>query len=182
MRKTLPAVLAAASLIVLVCVCAAPARAEAPKPFDRAELEKLISDLPGFMAFMKTQEQAIEDANDPDTWQALQASSLMTSYLRSKGWSPERFFYVVSHVSTGLAAVHLEDQAPEIQRQLSESRAEILSNPALSTEMKQQILSQMEQGAAGVSQLPQVGRDLPASELALIRANQERLTQLFDAL
>jgi len=177
MKKALTAVLAAACLAVF----AIPGWAKDPAPFNPAELNKFISDYPGFVSFMKTQEKAIEDAGNPDAWQSMQASNRMASYLNKKGWKPERFFYVLSHANAGLAAVTLEEQAPQIQSQFSESRKAIQNNPMFSAEMKQQLLAQMQQGEAQAKKMDQMGKDLPPLELKLIRKNKDRLMHLFES-
>jgi len=170
------AILAAAVWLLVPC----SARAEDPRPFSGKELDKLLSDLPGFVSFMNAEEKTIGDAGDPTVWQSLQLSRRMLEYLEKRGWKPERFFYVVSHVSVGLAAVTMEENAPRVQAQLAESQKAIQENPMISPEMKRQLLDQMQQGAEQTRQMDRVGQDLPAEELALIRKNKARIVETFE--
>jgi len=179
MRKTLiPVVLAVAACLNAFGL---PALAGDPAPFTAAELKKFISDYPAFAAHMEAEGQVIEDAQKPETWEGIQRTSRMMDYLKKKGWEPERFFYVVSHVGAGLVAVTLEEEAPAVEARFSEAEAEIMGNEYLSDEMKQQLLSHMRQGAEQVKQLDQAGKDLPASERQLIRKNKDRIQKAFEA-
>lgn len=151
-----------------------------PKPFTAKELNKLLADYPAFAAFMASEGEAIEQAGRPEAWEGVRVSSRMADYLKKKGWEPERFFYVISHVGAGLVAVTLEEEAPRVQAGLAEAEAEIRDNPYFSEEMKKQLLDQMRQSVAEVKKLDQAGKEIPEEELKLIRKNRERILKVFD--
>lgn len=157
-----------------------PAGAQAP--FNLKELNQFLTDFPGFVQFMEDKGQEIEGGNRPETWKSMQIDRSMREFLSDTGWNADRFFYLASHVATGLMATEVRDRAPEIQAQLQAQKEAILGNPQIPEEMKQQLLAQMQSGMAQAGTLQTVGDDLPPDEMALIKANKDRINDLFSSL
>ena len=121
-------------------------RAQEEKPFTSGELSKFIADFPEIADHAEQLGEeigAVED--DPDAWQSIAASSSMVKLLNQKGWLPERFAYIISHIGTGLAGLTMAEHQPVINDQLIQAKKAIQDNPNLSDEMKEQMLSQFEQ-------------------------------------
>ena len=173
-------IVALSAACLLLAPLAFPAGAGDPKPFTAKELNRFIADYPAFAAHMRDEGETLRNVREPETWETMQVTSRMTDHLKKQGWEPERFLYVISHVAAGLAAVTLEEQAPALEEHLAEAHAEIMDNPYLSQEMKQQLLDQMRQGLADMRKLDQAGRDVPEEELQLIRKNKKRILKAFE--
>ncbi|MBW1800725.1 MAG: hypothetical protein JRJ85_08340 [Deltaproteobacteria bacterium] len=105
--------------------------------------------------------------------------SLFRNCIEQRGWKVDRFTYIATQLAQGIVAVEVRQQAPEMQSQMAGARAAIESNPAISEEMKQQMLSQMALGMAETKKLENAGNNIPASEMTLIRAHQDRIKAVF---
>lgn len=149
-------------------------------PFNSSELNSFLSDFPEVVLYLEERGQLFEQNADADRWESGNAGAEFRDFLEAKGWDPERFGYVSSHVAQGLAVLEMQRRAPDMQAQLEEARQAIMNEPNLSADMKKQMLEQLDQSMAQSQGLEQAGNELPASEMTLIEANQERIRQAFE--
>ena len=168
-------------IFVFIATGAGYARAQEEKPFTSGELSKFIADFPEIADHAEQLGEEIGAVEDePDAWQTIAASSSMAKILKQKGWQPERFSYIISHIGTGLAGLTMAEHQPVINDQLTQAKKAIQDNPNLSDEMKEQMLSQFEQSMGATAQLSKSLDELPDSEVKLIQQNKDKLIQLFD--
>lgn len=168
------------ALIFVFMVCAAAMATGAgfsgQKPFTQDELNRFMKDWPPFTQWAESKGEEYDKIQAPA--EGMRWSREMTQYLGKRGWKPERFFYVVSHVASGLAAVEMRQQAPGIASQLKAQKAMIESNPDIPAEQKKMMISQMEQAMGQTAQLKDQGKDIPAEEMELIRGNRQALKEV----
>lgn len=169
------------ALMLLVVLLPLAVSAQTQVPFKLGELNKFLADFPDVMAYMTEKGEAIENSAQPDTWKGSRMGNLFKDYVEKRGWRVERFSYIASHLAKGLVAAEVNQQAPEMQAQMAQAMAAIQSNPSLSAEMKQQMMAQMSQGMAETGKLKDAGKDIPASEMALIAANRDRIRAAFES-
>jgi hypothetical protein len=148
-------------------------------PFTAGELDRFIDDWPGFASMLESQGQALEAEQISSLAQGLQLNQKVQSYLSGRGWTPDRFMYMASHVSAGLFSQIMAQKQPEIQAGMAQAKAEIMNNPDIPAEMKQQLLAQMEAGLAQTQQMGKPMAELPQQELDLIAARLERIKAAF---
>ena len=165
--------------LILAVVIGMGLPAWAETPFNQSELDKFLSDFPVFMQFMAAQGSQIESSSSPETWKAMQIDGKMQAFLSGKGWDTHRFFYVASHVTSGLMAVTVQGRAPEIHAQLEAQKSAILDNPQIPEAMKQQLVAQMQSSMTQTASLASAGDKLPPQEMALIKAQKDRITDTF---
>lgn len=147
------------------------------KPFTKDELKRFLADWPAFVSWAENKGEQYNNLETPGAGRRW--SREMEEYLAGKGWQPERFFYVLSHVTYGMLVVQMQ-QVPEITSQLKEQMVAVENDPNLPEAQKQMLLSQMGQAVAQTAQLGQHGKDLPYQELELIKANKEELLAVIE--
>ncbi|MFH1489936.1 MAG: hypothetical protein ABII06_13620, partial [Pseudomonadota bacterium] len=98
----------------------------------------------------------------------------LETFLRGKGWKPERFFYVLGHVGAGIMALEANQAPPQAAADLQAQKQAIVNNPHIPPDQKQAILVQIEQGIAQLQQTRQ-GSDIPSGEMELIKASKDVL-------
>lgn len=155
--------------------------AMAQEPFDKKEMNRLIETMPGWLQLVETLGQDLDDPSDPSAWEALMDAKRIQNYLADQGWSDtDRFLYVASHAAMGLGALLAQETQPQMRAEIEESRREIMNNPQLSQEMKEQLLAALEQAQAQMTGLQDMAQNVPPDEMALIKANRNRLEEVFD--
>ena len=163
--------------MLIALLAATPLLAEGETPFNLKEMNKFLEDFPDYARLMQEQGHAIEQSGSPETWKALQADQKMRSFLSNKGWDTQRFFYVASHVTTGVMAVQMQEKTPELGAQIEAQKAAILNNPQIPAAMKEQVLAQMQVGAAQVEAAKAAGENLPPQEMQLITSHKDRIME-----
>ncbi len=172
-----PRLLVGAMIALLWCVflAAVPAAAGQP-PFNEAELNKFAAEWPLFVRWAHQKGEAFEKIKDPSAMQAAALGQEVKNYLQNRGWQPERFFYVASHVAAGLMAAEAGPASTQAAVQLEAQRQVILNNPQLSEVQKKQILAQIDQAIAEAKKADQTAAaEIPAQEMSLIQTHRQRL-------
>jgi hypothetical protein len=149
---------------------------EDQKPFNQSELQKFVDDWPGFAKW--AEEKGEKYHQSPTAAEGYAFSKEMESYFNKIGWKPERFFYVYHHVSAGLVAIEMKDQAQQSSAELEAQKAAIMANPDIPADQKKQILDQLNQMTSATGN-QQLGVEIPPEEMRLIRANKDMLMDLF---
>lgn len=169
-------------LLAIICVVSLPAAAadiDKQKPFTAAELRKLKSDWPQFIKWTQKKGEKYELDKNPDSWAAMRFSKDVMAYLEGKGWKPERFFYVASHVSAGLAMITMSEFAPQMIAQLEVQKEMIKNNPQMTPAQKQQMIDQINISIAETKKAHQpMTEELPPQELKLIEAERQELMEM----
>jgi hypothetical protein len=167
-----------AALVAMLVVLWAPAT-WAESPFSAGELDRFINDWPGFATMMESEGKALDAQQIPNLAKGMHLNQKLKSYLSGRGWGIERFMYMASHVSVGLASLMMAQQQPKIEAGMSQAKAEIMNNPDIPDEMKQQLLAQLEAGMGQTQQMSQKADDLPQQELDLIAGRLEQIKTAF---
>jgi hypothetical protein len=158
------------------------AKKKAPqKPFTAKELKNFLATWPGFAKLTKESGQELDQIEDPSVWNVMNFSAKIVKYLKKKGWRPERFAYVLSHVVYGLYLSEMNNLMPGVISQLEAQKEAIANNPGLSDTQKQQMLAQMETASKQAKNTKQEHKhELPASELKLIKENSAKIKEAFE--
>ena len=88
-------------------------------PFDGSELSKFMSDYPDFVSWAREAGEMYGSIEDPNVVQSMALSESLQSYVSSLGWDTERFFYMMTHVASGLSAVMMEEAGVDMAAQMA---------------------------------------------------------------
>ncbi len=150
-----------------------------PQPFTASELDRFLEDWPRFAAWAEERGEALDSVSDPSAFMRALAGMEADSFLRSRGWEPERFFYVAGHTWMALLTVEAEAQAPEMTADIDEAIEEIRRNPRMSAAQKEPAIRQLEEIKAMLLELDSFFA-VPAEELELVRARHERVREALE--
>ncbi|MBF0339944.1 MAG: hypothetical protein HQL95_03155 [Magnetococcales bacterium] len=126
-------------------------------PFNKTELDKFLADYPGFTQWVGKQNNLSDPVRNPWVLSGMRFDKGFTALLKEKGWEPERFFYLLNHVNTGLSMVASEksqaDAQARMDREQKEHEARIAKDrqkmqqdmEAANQRMKEQLKAQQEQ-------------------------------------
>lgn len=175
-----------AALAVAAMLLASPwAAAAEQQAFSAGELSRFLTDYPQVLEFLADKGEGVEDSDPQDIWSGISAdaalSAQLTTFLKARDWTMERFAYVATQTARGFAALTLQQQAPSMQEDMATARAEIEADTSLSSEMKRQILAQMAQTQAQVDAMRTADQNIPKAEMDLIRSNEESIRRVFEA-
>lgn len=154
--------------------------ADDPQPFTASELDRFLEDWPAFTVWAQERGEALDSISDPSALMGALAGIQADSYLRSRGWEPERFFYVAGHTWMALFTVEAEAQAPGMTADIDEAIEEIRSNPGMSADQKEPAIRQLEEVKALLLDLDSFFA-VPAGELELVRARHDRVREALEA-
>ncbi|MBU2550571.1 MAG: YlbF family regulator [Proteobacteria bacterium] len=163
---------------LIILFAAGPTLAQ--EPFNADEINRFMTTLPGFVSLMEKEGQSLDGVKSPGAWEQFKLGLKFKSFLKDQGWpEPQRFIYVASQVSKGLAAGQAGKNSPEVQAQMEAAKQQIMNNPGLSAELKKQMMAQFEQSQAAYQQMQEVGKDIPAQEMSLIKTYQDQLLAIY---
>ena len=163
--------------VIVVTFGAAAQEGREEKPFTPTEFNKFMDDWPAFVTWAEARGEHYQNLDAPGA--GTRFSNDMASFLGRKGWQPERFFYVLSHVTYGMMALQTQ-QVPEIASRLKEQMAAIEKDPNIPEPQKQMLLSQMTQSLDQTTKLQLYGKDLPHQEMELIKSNRDKLLAVME--
>ncbi|WP_455382509.1 hypothetical protein [Salinispira pacifica] len=147
------------------------------QPFTGQELSRWMRDWPDVTKWLDAHGDSVSQAENPSDIARFFRGADLTAYLRSKGWTPDRFGYVTVEVALCLAAVEMETQMPEANSQIEDSIKQIQDNPNMSAAQKQATIEQLR---AVQSQMGGFSANVPKSELALVKPKQDELKKILD--
>ncbi len=153
---------------------------EEPQPFTERELDKFLGDWVPFAAWAAERGEAMHSVSDPSAFMRARTGMEADSFLRSRGWEPERFFYVAGHTWMALLTVEAEAQAPGMTAEIDEAIEEIRRNPRMSAAQKAPAIRQLEEIKAMLLELDSFFA-VPAEELELVRARHDRVREALAA-
>lgn len=144
--------LAAVILLTIIPVSFAIAE-DSPKPVLKSgDVEHFIKTFPQLSKdFEKFGAQYEAKSGDLQVPAALKANQEFLGILKKYGWD-ENFFQKVSVILLGYSAIEYKDEMAKAAPGLGEALKGIESNPALSREMKEQMMKQMEAAQGALSQ------------------------------
>lgn len=94
-------------------------------PFTQSELDRFVADYPGFTQWLgKHHTLSGEARHTPWMMSGMRFDPAFPALLKEKGWNPERFFYVLNHVNTGLMLATTEKNQAEAQARLAKEQKE----------------------------------------------------------
>jgi hypothetical protein len=146
-------------------------------PFSSAELSRFMRDWPDAVAWLKQHNRENGNLQNPGDLRSMFAGADFQAYMKSKGWALDRFGYVAVETAICLASLDSGSQLTQANSQMESAIKQIESDPNYSADQKKQMI-QMMQGVK--SQSTQFLKDVPQSELDLVRPRQEALKTMFD--
>jgi hypothetical protein len=177
--KHVTAILAAA-LIAALSPAMAGAQSVAPAPMSERELSKFIQDWPAVVQWLEAKGKQF-DADAPGAaMAALFMGADFEAFLKGKGWTSERFSYVVGTATALLGYVYMERQNPELMKEFDQAIAQINATAGMSAADKAQAVKSLEEAKKAMLALPAEAK-LNEAELKLVRARYDALVKLFDA-
>lgn len=156
------------------------ADAPAQEPFTKAELDKFLADYPEFAAWAQKAGNSLEDVDSSqEVAAAMQYNKEIQEYLEGKGWTADRFFYVLSHIGMGLMRSAMGDGNMSAADQLQMQRDMIANNPAIPENDKKEALAELDEAIAETRKNADLlNQDIPEEELALILANKDKIMEV----
>lgn len=145
-----------------------------PTPFTQTELDKFLKDYPSLTQWLGQQNSTARNINNPWIMASMRYNQEFTTILKEKNWQPDRFFYLLNHINTGLLMNASENMQAETQERLAKEQqenqtktakqqkkinqeitaanqrqqAQIRNNPNIPPVEKQRILNQMNRTTA----------------------------------
>lgn len=167
------------TFVVSMVLCAGVAIAGGS--FSQGELDSYLNDLPQVASYMEKEGAYLDELEGDEAWAAMRANDQFMSFLNGLGWEPERFMYVMEHVSLGIASLQVQEHSAEFDGQMEESRRAIMADTSMSDDMKQQLLAQMEQSVAQLRKMENPeDMGVTADEMELLRANKDRVLDVYE--
>jgi hypothetical protein len=146
------------------------------KPLTDKEVSKVIVDLPAVNQWFKDRGKAIEADSSGSLPAALFLEKDFKAFIAKRGWTVERFSYVLGTSFSLLMVVATEKESPGVVEQFDLAIAQIEASDMSAAEKAEQIKSLNEAKAAllGVS----TGAEINQAELAIVRARYDELMKL----
>ena len=179
--KTKPLSIIAALLLTLVLASYAIAQ-EAPKPvLESGDVEHFIKTYPQLSEeFEKFGAQYEVESGDLEVPEALKANHEFLGILKKYGWD-EQFFQKISVILLGYSAIQYKDELEKAAPGFGEAMKEIESNPALSQEMKEQLMKQMGTAQGALSQQQEMfGTQINPKDMELLRPFADKLKKVIE--
>ncbi len=168
----------AAVLFISVSVSASP---ESGAPLSEREVAKFADDWPAVAGWFAAKGKSIEKASASRLVSAYLVGPEYSAFVRSRGWSEERFAYVAGTVFSLLAYVEFEKRNPDIVKQFDQTIAQVRDDPTLSLAEKIDTIKELEDAKRSILALPTDAR-VNDAELSLVRANYDRLSKAIGAV
>lgn len=92
------------------------------KPFSDAEVNKFITDYPDMVQWSRKNQNMTNPTNQPWVVSGMRHNKGFVGQLSTKGWSAERFFYVLDHLQQGLQIKNARNDQIQAQQRMKESR------------------------------------------------------------
>ena len=177
MRTQLMSVLGVCLLAIAI---AAPVVADEERPpFSETELEKFLEDWPRFTEWADERGRSLESISSPSMLMGAALSFDAGSFLESRGWEPERFYYVAGRSWMAVLVLEARDQAPEMIAGIDGAIKEVRNEPDLTPEQKAEMIAEFEEMKAmfmGIDSYFEVD----AGELELVKARRDRVKDVLD--
>ncbi|MBF0438174.1 MAG: hypothetical protein HQL93_03540 [Magnetococcales bacterium] len=115
-------------------------------PFTNTELEQFITDYPTFTQWSSKQNPMVDTMHGSWVLAGLRYNKDFITYLKEKKWDPERFFYMLNHINTGLLVNAAEKKQAEMKAQTEKNQQKSQQEMAASNQrMRAQMAVQQEQ-------------------------------------
>nr|CAX83924.1 uncharacterized protein [uncultured bacterium] len=161
MKKQLVAALL--GMLALAVAGNAPAREVTEQTaFNTTEMEKFIADYPGLLKWLGKQNPLYENQRSPWIMSGMRYDKGFTSRLKEQGWEADRFFYLLSHINTGLTINASEKMKAEAQARMEQQKKESEARNAKNQEqMNKQIAEANQRMAAQLAEAKEQIRTNP---------------------
>ena len=120
--------------LVLALVAISPAEAApvpAAGPFTEAELNRFLADWPAYAHWSYKSFDYYRTRRGPDAWRYM-GSREEKAFLAGRGWAtPERFFYILSHINVALRGAGPARSGPGSLSELEAQRDKIRESPMI---------------------------------------------------
>lgn len=161
---------------LLLALSSALAGQSKEKPMTDKEVSKIIVDLPAVNQWFKDRGKTIESDSSGSLPAALFMEKDFQAFLAKRGWTTERFSYVLGTSFSLLMIVATEKQSPEVVEQFDDAIAQIQASDMSAAEKAEQIKSLNDAKASmlGLSN----DKEINQAELAIVRARFDQLMKL----
>lgn len=164
-------------VLMLAVVAVAAVHANEERPFTAEELDKFLEDWPRFNEWAVEQGRRLDSAPDPTMLMRMLPGMQATAFLRTAGWTVERFTYVAGHTWMAIITIETEAAAPAMVADLDAAIEEIRANPAMTAAQKRPAIEQLEAAKAMLLGLNSYFSVDP-KELELVRDRTERVREV----
>lgn len=117
--------------------------------------------------------QSLSTLEEPSLAQTAAMQDGAAGWLADRGWDPERYGYVLEHVSRGFAALQVRKENPQAQAEL----AEAMNMPGMTEDMKAQI-----RAAMGELDKAETAEGVSDEEMRLVEEHFDELTAMYEAM
>ncbi|MBF0296711.1 MAG: hypothetical protein HQL96_16125 [Magnetococcales bacterium] len=104
---------------------AATASTTEQTPFTKAEMEKFLTDYPNFLQWLAKRNARFESLHSPWLMSGMRYDKEFTARLTENKWDPDRFFYLLNHINTGLLLTASEKMEAESKARMEQDRKEM---------------------------------------------------------
>ena len=163
--------------LMLAIVAAAAVHANEERPFTAEEIDKFLEDWPRFNTWAIQQGQRIDSAPDPTMLMRMLPGMQPGAFLRTAGWTVERFSYVAGHTWMAIITLETEAAAPAMVADIDAAIEEIRANPAMTAAQKRPAIEQLEGAKAMMLGLTSYFSVDPV-ELELVRERADRVREV----
>ncbi|MBF0180388.1 MAG: hypothetical protein HQM03_10240 [Magnetococcales bacterium] len=113
--------------VALLGLTGSPATASTNEqtPFTKTEMEKFITDYPNFIQWLSKRNSRFESLHSPWLMAGMRYDKEFTARLAENKWDPDRFFYLLNHINTGLLLTASEKMEAEAKARMEQDRKEM---------------------------------------------------------
>ncbi|MEO5331769.1 MAG: hypothetical protein H7839_07070 [Magnetococcus sp. YQC-5] len=109
-------------------------------PFNKTEMDKFLTDYPEFTEWLTKQNAHVDTKRNPWIMAGMRFDKAFTARLKEKQWDPDRFFYLLNHINTGLLLTASEKLQSEAQARMAQEQQ---ANNAQMQKNQQQMQQEM---------------------------------------
>ncbi|HUI07535.1 MAG TPA: hypothetical protein VL486_11090 [Verrucomicrobiae bacterium] len=149
-------------------------------PFSTSDLKRFVADSVPFLEWAKTgaPNQLIEHlAENPNSVAQFPEA---VRFLRDRGWEPERFAYVLSHVLVAYKMLGMGGNSSRLLEKLAETKVAVEGDPSQTEAQKARTLAVVEECQRDVRETEKAFATLPPEEVRLLWLYRAELRQALD--
>jgi uncharacterized protein YfdQ (DUF2303 family) len=166
-------------LVLLASFICSPILAQDQPLMTERELSRFISDWPDVLKWCEARGKEYDAASGTATVRALLTGADLEAYLKSKGWSLERFSYVAGATFTCVLYITFERENPDVLKEFDDAIAEVRASTEISAEDKAEMIKGLEEARKSMLHLADEA-NIKEAELRLVRARYDDLSKLLE--
>lgn len=166
--KTVRLVLFAACVAGLCASLPAGAATPRPRPFTKQELSRFLPDALSFLKWLKSHDSdaIMKDIQERPANIAEHKSA--ADLIRTYGWTPERFCYILNHTLIGYKALGIGRDPDALLDRLKRSKMKVRLSFGMKAAEKKEAIAEIDACIADVERTQARFKALPSSEVRLM--------------